>query len=477
MDAPTVEAPEQNLAQLHRLQQLRQRLAQVDRYLAVKVTGRPRPWHALARPDQRPPTEGDWLVYLALAGRGWGKSFAGANWLAEQAAAHPGTDWAVVAPVWRDCQTVCFEDQKSGLLKAFLPGELPPGPAGYNKSELTLKLTNGSRIMGFSADKPDRLRGKNLSGAWVDELAAMPHAEQLWDEALMPALRIGRYPRVFVTTTPRPVPMVRRLVDREDGTVIQVRGRTSDNAANLSARQLAELELRYAGTRIGRQELDGELLEDIEGALWTRTLLDRTRVAEAPALARVVVGVDPSVTSGENSDKTGIHVAGKGHDGDLYLLADYTLRATPHAAMSKAVHAFHVHRADRVIGEVNNGGDFIASVIRAVDEHIPYKSVTATRGKKVRAEPISALFEQGRAHVVGALPELEDQLCSWTPDSSESPDSLDAMVWAATELMTGASAMAYLSAITTICPACALPNPLGTGLCRSCGAELKPPYA
>lgn len=454
---PVVEAP---LHKLQRLRELQARLAALDAL-------QPRPWHSEARPEQIPPSAGDWMVYAYVAGRGAGKTRSGAEWIAEQAVIHPGTEWAIVAPTWRDCRKVCVEGS-SGLLRAFRTGEME----GYNASDLQIRLTNGSKIYGYSGDKIDRLRGSNLSGAWVDELAAMPHARALWDEALMPALRIGDRPRVFVTTTPRPVPLLRDLLAREDGSVIVVRGSTWSNAANLSKAALAELQARYLGTRLGRQELEGELIEDVDGALWNRLLIEETRVLTAPDLVRVVVGVDPAVTSGEHADHTGIVVAGRARDGQIYVLADYSMRGSPRACMSRAVKAYQTHRADRIIGEVNNGGDYIEGVLRTVDENVPYATVRATRGKYVRAEPVSAMFEQRRAHIVGVMPELEDEMCSFVPDSGDSPDRLDAAVWAATELNTGASALSYLAQISVECKTCRLPNPVAADMCRSCGAPI-----
>jgi phage terminase large subunit-like protein len=396
-----------------------------------------------------------------------GKTRSGAEWLAEQAATHPNTEWAIVAPTWRDCKKVCLEGP-SGLVKALLPGELE----SMNSSDLLVRLSNGSRIYGYSADRPDRLRGANLSGAWVDEAAAMVRADELFSEALMPALRIGANPRTMITTTPRPVKLLRDLLARDDGSVAVVRGSTWDNAANLSRTALSELKARYQGTRLGRQELEGELLEDVEGALWSRDMLDATRVDKAPPLARIVVGVDPAVTSGEKADSTGIVVAGRTGDGHFYILEDATVRATPHNAMSRAVTAFHRWHADRIIGEVNNGGDYIEGVLRTVDPNVPYKSVRATRGKLVRAEPISALWEQGRGHIVGVLPELEDQMAGFTADTTESPDALDAMIWSAHELVGGTSALAYLSAISKMCNNCELPNRRKATVCQGCGHEL-----
>lgn len=461
-----VEAPLAKLELLARLQQQRQAL---DRHLARNAPPRPRPWHTAARPEQIVPAEGEWQVLLFLAGRGWGKSATGSNWLAEQAATHPETEWAVIAPTWRDCRKVCIEGP-TGILKALLPGELD----SVNAADLTVRLSNGSRIYGYSADRPDRLRGSNLSGAWMDEAAAMPLADDLFGESLMPALRIGKNPRVVITTTPRPVTLLRELLGRDDGSVRIVRGKTWDNAANLSKTALAELRARYEGTRLGRQELEGELLADIEGALWNRDLLDANRVIHAPTMARIVVGVDPAVTSGEKADFTGIVVAGRSVDGHLYVLEDCTTKGTPHHCMSKAVGAYHKWRADRIIGEVNNGGDYIESVLRTIDENAAYRTVRATRGKLTRAEPISALWEQGRGHIVGSLPKLEDEMCMCCPEPSPDihDDRVDALVWAATELQVGASAMVYLSAISRMCDKCDSANLKRASVCRLCGASL-----
>lgn len=371
-----------------------------------------------------------WMIWMLLAGRGFGKSLIGSNWLVHQAATHPGSEWAVFAPTFRDTRKTCIEGS-TGILAALQPGEL----ANYRRNELQIILANGSVIYGYSADQPERARGANLWGAWCDELGSWRY-EQTWHEGLVPALRKGEHPRVVVTTTPRPTVLIRDLVGRTDGSVHLTRGSTWENAANLSATALHELRHRYEGTRIGRQELEGELLDDIEGALWRREDIDRARVRpdEVPAsLARCVVAVDPAVTSGEGADETGIIVVAEA-GGHGYVLADYSMRGTPNACMRAAVKAYHDHHADAIIGEVNNGGDYIGALLRTVDPMVPYRTVRASRGKAVRAEPVASVYEQRRVHHVGALPELEDQLCTWTPDLGESPDRLDALVWGITEL-------------------------------------------
>jgi len=459
---------------LRQLAELRAALAAKQREIAANSPPRPRPWHDIARPNQLPPP-GDWSTWLVLSGRGFGKTRLASEWLAEQAATNPNTEWAIVAPTWRDCQKTCIEGD-AGLLKALLPGELD----GMNVSNLQVRLTNGSRVYGYSADRPDRLRGSSLSGAWVDEAAAMPLVDDLFADALVPALRIGENPRVLVTTTPRPIPFLRKLLDSDDGSVAVVRGTTWDNAANLSKVALARMRATYEGTRRGLQELEGILLSDVEGALWTREIIDSSRVLKAPELVRIVVAIDPAVTSGEKSDHTGIVVAGRSVDGHFYILEDCSLKASPDACMRKAVNAYRRWRADRIVGEVNNGGDYIERTLRTVDETVPYKSVRATRGKLKRAEPISALWEQGRAHIVGVQAALEDEMCSYTIDAVSDPkktgmhdDRLDAMVWAATELhVGGASAMGYLFAISTMCTKCECPNSRRVTACVECGEPL-----
>jgi phage terminase large subunit-like protein len=365
-----------------------------------------------------------------MAGRGWGKTRTGAEWLANEAQTHPDSAYAVVARTTQDCREVCLEG-RSGLLRAL---GLTIDSREYNRTTGEIRLLNGTVIYAYSAERPDRMRGPNLNGAWCDELATWARREA-WTEGLMPTLRIGR-PHVVVTTTPRMVLLVRELASRDDGSVHLTRGTTFDNAANLSPEALDELRRRYEGSRLGRQELYGELLEDIEGALWQRQWIDVPRV-DTPLtdLVLVVVGVDPAVTSGENSDETGIVTVGRGQDGHGYVLSDRSCRVSPDIWAKRAVNAFHDHSADRIVGEVNNGGDLIGTVLRTQDERVPFKKVHASRGKQIRAEPIAAMYEQGRIHHVGSWPELEDQLCTWVPGEGDSPDRLDALVWALSEVM------------------------------------------
>jgi predicted phage terminase large subunit-like protein len=389
-------------------------------------------WRREARPEQLPP-EGDWFVWLALAGRGWGKTWTGARWLSEQALSRPG-DYAVIGRSEQDTREVCVEG-RSGLLGAL---GLGIGSPAYKRGTGQIRLPNGSVIYSYSAESPESTRGPNLSGAWCDELASWRFLDTMWNETLLPAVRIGD-PRIVVTTTPRPVKLLRELLSREDSSVVVTRGSTFENAEHLSAQALAEFR-RWEGSRIGRQELLGELLDDVEGALWTRGLIEPYRVQKVhrDALQRVVVGVDPAVTAGENSDETGIVVVGLDELGELYVLDDQTCKLPPDGWARRVADTYTKWGADRIVAESNNGGQLVESVLRTVSSTLPITLVHASNGKTARAEPVAARYEQGKAHHVGSWPELEDQMCTWVPRASrDSPDRVDALTWACTELDPG----------------------------------------
>ena len=333
----------------------------------------------------------------------------------------------MVARTAADTRDVMVEGE-SGVLAISPPDFVPV----YVSSARRLTWPNGSQATLYSAEEPDLLRGPQHHYAWADELASWKRPET-WD-MLMFGLRLGAHPQVVVTTTPRPVRLVKELV--ADPTCITVRGSTYENRANLAPSFFSQIVTKYEGTRLGRQELMAEILDDNPGALWTRDLIERTRVTHAPHLVRIAVGVDPEASSGESSAETGIIVAGLGIDGHGYILDDATIRGTPFEWGSQAVAAYHRHQADRMVGEVNNGGDMVGYVIQSIDPTVAFTAVHASRSKQARAEPVSALYERGLVHHVGAFPELEDQLCEFVPASGHaSPDRLDALVWAITALM------------------------------------------
>ena len=355
----------------------------------------------------------------------------------------------IIAPTYADARDICVEGD-SGLRSICAAGEV----ARWNRSLGELEFSNGARCKLFSADEPERLRGPQHYKLWADELGAWKYPQATWDMAMF-GLRLGDNPQAVVTTTPRPVKVIHDLL-KSPTTSVQ-RGSTYDNRGNLAAAFFEQIVTRYEGTRLGRQELNAELLEDVPGALWQRDDIDRQRVDVAPELVRVVTAIDPSATSGDTSDEAGIVTAGLGScscKGTLelhaFVLADDSKRDTPQGWASTALDAYQHHRADRVIGEGNNGGEMVEAVVRSVaatrNLNVSYSMVWASRGKWTRAEPISALYQQGKVHHVGTLPSLEDELCTWVPGEGRSPNRLDAAVWALTELsegLTGTSLIAW----------------------------------
>jgi len=387
-------------------------------------------WLDTARPTQIEP-DGIWSTWLILAGRGWGKTRTGAETLVSYALKTPNVICGVIAPTSGDLRRVCFEGP-SGILK-MIPREclLDTGNA-YNKSAMEIKLWNGSIIQGYAAIEPDRLRGPQFHRIWADEMAAWRYPDAY--DQMMFGLRLGQNPKLIVTTTPRPVKMVTDLLKRRDKDVYVTTGTTFDNKKHLAESALQQLKDKYEGTTLGRQELYAEVLDEIEGALWKPSMIDNTRVKEMPEMQRVIVSIDPAVTNNEGSDETGILVVGKGFDKRFYVLDDLSDRMSADTWANVAINAFYKYNCDRIIAEVNNGGDLVERLIRTIDRNVPYKKVHASRGKLVRAEPISALYEQERVSHVGTFSKLEDQMCSFTLDSRSSPDRLDALVWGLTEL-------------------------------------------
>jgi predicted phage terminase large subunit-like protein len=408
-------------------------------------------WEWLARPEQLAPG-GDWRIWLMMAGRGFGKTRAGAEWVRRIAEGDGRARIALVGATLGEARSVMVEGP-SGLL-AVAPWWNRPA---FSPALRRLIWPNGAMALLFGAAEPEALRGPQFSHGWADEIAKWPQAQAAWDNLMM-GMRLGDRPRVLATTTPRPVPLVRGLVAREGGDVIVTRGRTADNVANLADGFVAAMEQSYGSTRLGRQELDGELIAEVEGALWSRELLDRCRVAHVPEredgdalLSRVVVGVDPPASA--HGDACGIVVAGLGPDGRAYVIADASVeKATPEGWARAVAHAAAVHGADRVIAEANNGGAMVESVLRAAEAALPVRLVHASRGKAARAEPVAALYEAGRVRHRGAFWALEDEMCGLVAGGGyvgpgRSPDRADALVWALTELMLGRRGDARVRAV------------------------------
>ena len=393
-------------------------------------------WEFWARPEQLEP-EGIWNVWVALAGRGWGKTRAGAEWVRHRI---KKGDKIVhcVAPTKGDVRRVMVEGD-SGLLNVCWKGDKTYrgkhiGFPTWSPTNNTLTWENGSKAVFFSAEDPERLRGPQAYSAWTDELCAWRNAQETWD-MLQFGLRLGKRPQVFVTTTPKTTKLIRTILD-DDKTTIS-KGSTYDNSANLADTFLDAVRKTYEGTRLGRQELYAEILDEASGALWNRGLLAKCEVdkEEVPTLNRIVVSIDPAVTSNAESDMTGIVVAGLDVNGTVYVLEDHTGRYTPQQWASKAVELYREHMADRIVAERNQGGDMVRHTLHTEDETVPVKLVHASRGKMARAEPVSALYEQDKVRHVRGLNDLEDQMVQWEPlGSIGSPDRLDALVWAITDL-------------------------------------------
>lgn len=393
-------------------------------------------WELWARPEQLPPP-GDWNSWLILAGRGFGKSRAGAEWVRGEVEAGRAGRVALIGSTSADARDVMIEGE-SGILAISRPEFFPL----YEPSKRRLTWPNGAIATAYSAEEPNRLRGPQHDAYWGDEPAAWHEPKAVWD-MLQFGLRLGKKPRGVLTTTPRPIPFIReRLADV--GTVV-TRGSTYENAANLAPSFIAAIKRAYEGTRLGRQEIDAEVLDDNPGAMWSRERLDELRVHAAPQMKQIVVAIDPAVSTSATSDETGIVVAGRGIDDHAYAIEDLSGIFTPAQWAARAIDAYHRHGANYIVAEVNNGGDLVEANIRANGgANIPFRKEHASRGKTIRAEPIAALAEQGRAHTLPGLARLEDQLCAWSPlTDPHSPDRLDAYVWALTFLMLGPGTAAY----------------------------------
>ena len=409
-------------------------------------------WRLWARPEQLPPPD-DWDTWLICAGRGFGKTRAGAEWVRMIARTNRHARIALVGASLAEVRSVMIEGE-SGILAVCAPNNAPQ----WEPSLRRLSWASGARGYCYSAAEPESLRGPQHSHAWCDEIAKWDNAGErataAWDNLQM-GLRLGEHPRVAATTTPRSVPLVRRLLEEgEAGDVAVTRGTTWDNEGNLPTRFVNRMRRQFARTTLGRQELDGELLTDIEGALWTRALLETGRTTPPPLqgrgsgggarnLTRIVIGVDPPASA--HGDACGIVVCGVDEEGLATVLADESVeRASPEKWARAVARAAEKWEADRVIAEANQGGAMVESVLRAADVSLPVKLVHASRGKAARAEPVAALYEAGRVHHAGLFAKLEDQLCGLMigggyEGPGRSPDRADALVWALTELMLGRS--------------------------------------
>ena len=411
-------------------------------------------WKFWARENQLPPP-GNWATWLLLCGRGFGKTRTGVEWVHSRAMAWPGRWIALVAKTPADARDYMI-DGPGGFMRNIAPWHRPVFKASMRR----IQWPNGSYATIYSDELPDQLRGFSGDTAWLDEFAKFKHPDDCWDNLQFGMRETSNdRPRRCITTTPRPIKILKRLISLE-GT-IKVVGTSHENRANLDPAWFAETILDYENTRLGRQEIFADILEDFPGALWTTALLEMHRIAGRPPkmdllawrthwkekMKRIVIAIDPASKSTAEAAEHGIIVAGLGHNGHGYIFEDISARLTPEKACRRAILAYDLWGADRIIGEINNGGEWIGTTISQTAQamfsqgarstsHVAYKSVSASRGKMTRAEPISALDEQGRIHHVGLFPELEDQMCSYDPLAGmPSPDRMDARVWACTDLM------------------------------------------
>ena len=408
-------------------------LARLDQLLAPELATIKWDWPLWARPNQLPP-DGQWLTWLVLAGRGFGKTRCGAEWVRHEVTEKRATRIALIAETQKDLEEVMVFGQ-SGLASVFPPHQKPK----IRVKPIRLEFHTGAVAYGYNATEPDQLRGPQFDCAWGDELAKWRYARETWDQ-LQFGLRLGAHPRQIVTTTPRPIPILKEILVA--ATTVISRGVTSDNAPNLAPSFMQSITEKYAGTRLGRQELSAEILDDVPDALWTRAALDRDRIKpdKLPVLKRVVVSIDPAAKKNdmpEDGAATGIIVAGVGEDNRGYILDDATCRESPNGWARMAVACFDRYQGNCIVGEINNGGDMVAATVRAVRPTVPFREVHASKGKWTRAEPVAALYEQGRISHVGTFAALEDEMVNFGPNGMVgelSPDRVDALVWALSEL-------------------------------------------
>ena len=387
-------------------------------------------WPLHARDSQLPPP-GDWDTWMILAGRGFGKTRTGAEWVRAQVDTGQAHRIALAARTLPEAQSIMIEGE-SGIIEVSPPWNKPI----YEPSKRKLTWPTGAHALVFSSHEPDQLRGPQFDAAWCDELAAWEHPAETWDN-LSFALRLGRRPRAVVTTTPKPIELIRSLPNSPG--VHVTRGTTFDNKDNLAPAFFNGIIDRYDGTRIGQQEIYAEVIDEDEDALWKREWIEKARLGSHPPISRIVVSIDPAMTARPTSSETGIVVVGADMRRDqAYVLADESGRLTPNNMALRVAHLYDKFNATQIVVEANAGGEMVASTIKnAIERTLPIKTIQARHGKYIRAEPVAALYEQGRVHHVGRFPDLEDQMCTWTPDvgSSHSPDRADALVHAVTDLI------------------------------------------
>lgn len=385
-------------------------------------------WAFWARPNQLEP-QGAWQTWAVFSGRGFGKTRLGAEACIKRARHGPFYPIALVGQSKGDVRDTMVEVFESSIIKISSPAFMPK----LETSKRRVTWPNGMIAIMYSGDEPDQLRGPQHGFGWLDELAKFQYPDITWANFSL-GLRLGPTPQSIITTTPRPIPIIKKLF--EDQRVTKTFGSTYDNASNLPATFLEEMLIRYEGTRLGGQELHGKLMGDVEGALWSRGTLDKHRVLKLPHIVRMIIAVDPSAGgNGDYASETGIIAAGLGDDGHAYVLQDCTVNTNkPEVWGAEVVAAYHRYAADCVVAETNMGGEMVRYTLQTIDPNMPVTKVTASRNKQTRAEPVSSLYSQGKVHHLGLMPNLEDELCSWVPGDA-SPDRLDACVWAITELI------------------------------------------
>lgn len=389
-------------------------------------------WRETARPNQLLPDRNDWYIWLVMAGRGFGKTWAGAQAVREWAETGAAKQIGIIGATEHDVKSVMIEGM-SGILSVYKHKE---GPI-YEPSKKRLVWPNGAKAFFYSGDRPNQLRGPQFDAVWIDELCKFQKIDELWEQIIF-TLRIGENPRMIITTTPKSSQAFRKIVNSKE--IVISTGSTLDNNSIGDSTKLRILE-KYENTGTGAREIYGELSDDAEGALWTSQLVENSRVDHCPELKRVVVAIDPAVSTGEQSSETGIVVAGLGYDGIAYVLEDVSCKGTPNTWIEAAIDAYDRHQADRIIAEINMGGNLVEQVLKTRNRHASLKTVRASRGKATRAEPVVALYEQGRVkHVENKKRDnlllLEEQMTNFVPGiSKKSPDRMDALVWAITELM------------------------------------------